>query len=95
MTISAIMAVAAFSRNPAVPWIPGIDCLDVDDISDLIPPEGTYVDPGYMIETTCGMAMVGYRLVYGVVESGYSNYCLYTANINDRCYLNQTSSWGE
>lgn len=95
LTVSTVAVVTSFSKSNIVPWVPGVDCEDTGDISDLIPPEGFYVDPGNYVETTCGLAMVGYRLDYGFDGDSPSYYCLYTACLTDRCYINQTTTGEE
>lgn len=98
--VAAIVAgYVSASSDPIDPY----DFEDCEDLSE-IPPEyevGDFVPtvhyPGYMIETTCGEAILGCILAPvfspGSPETEFE--CLYVGPASCRCYLAQTSTYYE
>jgi hypothetical protein len=72
------------------------DCEDIGDINYPTPPELYWIVPeGTYVETTCGMAMVGYHLScrYDSTLDDDIYYCEYDGTFLNRCYLIQTNDW--
>lgn len=71
------------------------DCEDIGDIDYPYPPEiNDIVPPGSTVETTCGLAFVGYTLTcqYDSVLDDELYYCVYVGPRINRCYLVQTNA---
>ena len=64
------------------------DCIIYDDVPFF---ENGVIPEGYVVDTSCGDAFLGYVLA---IDMDGRYYCLYTG-VNDYCFLIQTSEyWG-
>lgn len=73
-----------------------INCEDIGDINYPTPPEFYWIVPeGTYVETTCGVAMVGYQLScrYDSTLDDDIYYCEYNGVFLNRCYLIQTNGY--
>lgn len=72
------------------------ECEDLGDIIYPIPPEMNEIVPeGTYVETTCGIALVGYRLssYYDTLLDDDIYTCEYVGTFINRCYLIQTNGF--
>lgn len=97
--VIAFVASSVSASNDPDPF----DFEDCEDLSE-IPPEfeaGDFIAhipyPGYMIETTCGDAILGCILAPvsspGSPETEFE--CVYVGPASARCYLSQTTGYNE